>query len=134
MKIEAYLLKKPNKEHKPAIEKLCPDEELRELLRNSFLIPKDDTNGESREFKRRLFCTISYLAEISSPTWIFLNGLNFRDTPSIAKALSKYTFSADYLRWLMEQMLRKERTDVVLLIEKKLEEIGAHNEVNRFEL
>ena len=116
-----------------ALKELCPDEEIRKLIFQIVDIPQF-VDSEGREFRRRIFCDISYVAEISKATWTFTNALNFRDTPSIAKALSKYTFSADYLRWLMEQMLRKERTDVVLLIEKKLEKIGALNEANRFEL
>lgn len=64
----------------------------------------------------------------------FITHYDFTDPQTIDAGLHLYEHTPDYLRWLLERMIEEDFREGIVLVEKRLAEIGALDEENRFDL
>lgn len=65
---------------------------------------------------------------------VFIIHYDFNYPQMVDAGLHLYEHTPEYLRWLLDRMIEEDFHAGIVLVEKRLAEIGATNEENRFEL
>ena len=137
----------------PYLKKLMPDPVLRlsyekfNRLVLSFPMPGYEyfhyDSAPCDDLKEKIYQDVTILSGMFDPyryelrvtrRGTFITHYDFTDPQTIDAGLHLYEHTPDYLRWLLERMIEEDFREGIVLVEKRLAEIGALDEENRFDL
>ena len=120
------------------VEYMIPDKKLRSkynLYYGAFVSPVPDDWSCYWDI---VFHKITWLSGMCSliPADFLIKTIDFRSQSDVEKAFNTYTYSEKYIWWLLEQMIKAEYYEGIVIIEREIARMGLNKVSNdkRFEL